>query len=526
MKKLFVAVTAIVLCSAAIAQNPVKFDANFEGGSLGEVEFLDSARIIVRPGDTVEHLSYYVHGRFDPANPVDVTLEPSANWYYFRVTGIKGKRLYLYMPDNGLRGTAYSCDGEKWDHLPINESYRHFIDKRFKSDTLFLAMFDPYTYSYHLRRMSEWEARPDVEVDTIGYSKEGRPLQLMHITDASVPAEKKARVWIHGRIHPSETPGSWLLDGLVEQLTGESQEAKSIRRQIDFYILPFINPDGVANGLSRSNPTGVNQEINYGRSEDSTVVEIKAVKAALERLTAERPFDIVLNNHSQQSDFATFWMHRGETSSMEYQAKQWALTGLSCSFNPYMTPEQMSFSNVAPRYVEGWFWNRFADRTIALTLETPYTCYLFNPEGDWVTRDNLAEFGRRVLQAIVECLEISTPGRIIVETPENPGYGWEKLGQEYSRMGDNAWMAIVPGVEMKYHLDNLEAGQYDLYKFVPGRNVSPVRDEGEVNFEPGVHGWQYVGTVNHQEDGQYNYSVEAGEFGAVADALLLIKKNE
>jgi len=521
MKRILAAIAATLLCSAAFAQ--VRFDANFECGSMGDVELLDSARFIVRPGDTVEHLSYLIHGRFDPENPVDVKLEPSANWYYFRVTGIKGKQLYLNMPDNGLRGTACSFDGVNWTHLPINEAYRRFIDKRFKSDTLFLAMFDPYTYSHHLQRVSEWESRPDVTVDTIGFSGEGRPMQLLHITDASVPSSQKARVWIHGRIHPSESPGSWLLDGFVEQLTGDSEEAKSLRRQIDFYILPFANPDGVANGLSRSNPTGVNQEINFGRSADSTVVEVKSIKAAFERLTAEKPFDVMINSHSQQSDFATFWMHRGETSSMAYQAKQWALTGLTCSFNPYLIPEHMSFADVAPRYAEGWFWDRFADSTVALTIETPYTYYCFDPT-NWVTRENLAYFGQRVLRALAEYLEISTPDRIIVETPSNPPYGWELLGPEYSCLGENAWSAIVPGADMKYQLDNLAAGEYDIYRFVPGRNISPSRS-GDERFEPGVHGWEFVETFRQNKDGKFKYYVEAGEVGQMADALLLVRKH-
>ena len=522
MKKIFAAGVFLFAASAvALAQGPVRFDADFEAGAMGKVELLDSTCVVVRPGDTVQHLSYVVHGKYDPLNPVDTSLAPSANWYYYRVTGVKGKQLYITMPDNGLHGTAYSVDGEHWGHMPLERSRRGFIENRFKSDTVWFAMFDPYTYSYGQKRLAEWGSRPDVEVDTIGWSFQGRPLQLMHVTDASVDAEKKARVWIHGRIHPSETPGSWLLDGLVEQLTGDSLEAKALRRQIDFYILPFINPDGVAEGLSRSNPTGVNQEINFGRSADSTVVEVKAVKAALARLTAEKPFDIVLNNHSQQSDFATYWMHRGETSSMLYQSRQWTLAGLTCSFNPYLTPEQMSFSHVAPRYVEGWIWNRFAERTVALTLETPYTCYLLDTDGEWVTRDNLAEFGRRVLQAVAECLEISTPDRIIVETPSKPGRRWAAMGEEYSRMGDEGWVAASPGARMKYSLDFLEAGEWEVYRYVSGCNVAPVRGE---TFAPGTHGWQLEETFVQKNAGPFKYVYTAPESGSAADALLLVKR--
>ena len=204
--------------------------------------------------------------------------------------------------------------------------------------------------------MAEWEQREDCEIDTIGYSFEGRPLQVLHITDKSVPASMKKLVWIHGRIHPSETPGSWLLDGLVEKLTSDDVESGELRRKIDFYIMPFANPDGVANALSRSNITGVNQEINFGRSDDSTVVEVKAIKKNFERLTEKKPLDLMINNHSQHDDFATFWMHKAEGTSSAYQGKLWTLAGLTCSFNPYIRPTDMSFSSIAPRYAEGWCW--------------------------------------------------------------------------------------------------------------------------------------------------------------------------
>lgn len=227
----------------------MRFDADFEAGALGDVTLLDSVRVIVAPGDTVEHLSYLVGGSYDPLNPVDVDLEPSANWYFFRMTGIKGKQIYLTMRDNGVHRTSCSYDGEHWGHLPIEQSDRRRLDKRFDHDTVYIALYEPYTYTYLQQRLADWTKRADVVLDTIG--------------------------WSHDRQHPSESPGSYLLDGLIGCLSDDTPEGAALRKGIDAYILPFANPDGVAHGLSRCNVTGVNQEINFGRSEDSTVVEVK-----------------------------------------------------------------------------------------------------------------------------------------------------------------------------------------------------------------------------------------------------------
>ena len=518
-----------ILCSAAPATAQVRFDADFEAGALGEVTLLDSVRVIVAPGDTVEHLSYLVGGSYDPLNPVDVDLEPSANWYFFRMTGIKGKQIYLTMRDNGVHRTSYSYDGEHWGHLPIEQSDRRRLDKRFDHDTVYIALYEPYTYTYLQQRLADWTKRADVVLDTIGWSHEGRPMQMLHITDPSVPQSEKALVWIHGRQHPSESPGSYLLDGLIDCLSDDTPEGAALRKGIDAYILPFANPDGVAHGLSRCNVTGVNQEINFGRSEDSTVVEVKAIKAMFEKLTAARPLDIMLNSHSQLADHATFWMHRASATTLSFQRKQWVFTGLTCSFNPYLKTTDMLFSAPAPRYAEGWCWDHAGEQTLAITIETPYCCYSNNMEGEWVTNDNLRYFGKRTLQAMAEYLGISLPGRYIIETPARMKSGWEPAGEELAYMGDNGWIAAKAGAAVTYSAENIPAGTYDLYRFVPGSNISPESSsslwdrQSRQYMETGVHGWVKEGTVVQKRDGRFKNTLQAAAAGEVADAILLLK---
>jgi len=515
----------ITLLTGFISYGQVTFSASFESGSVGEVTLIDSATFVVSPSDTVQHLSYLVRGHFDPLNPVDTALRPSADWYYFQVNGVKGKQIYLNFPDNGVPRTSFSTDGgQSWNHLPMAMTGWHKASFRLDCDSVRIALFEPYNYSYLQKRLCEWASCPDVTVDTIGMSFEGRPLQLLTISDGSVPSSLKKRVWIHGRIHPSETPGSWMLDGLISRLTDDSKEASGLRKSFEFYILPFTNPDGVANGLSRSNHTGVNQEINYGRSDDSTVVEVKAIKAALTRLTSARPLDLLVNSHSQHDSFATFWMHTAASTSQRYQGMLWTLAGLTCSMNPYIEPRDMSFASVAPRYVEGWIWDRFGERTPAITIETPYNCYSSNYEGEWATKDNMRAFGESFLFAIADYFETSTPGRVIVEAPSKVSPSWENADDSISYMGENAYIAVSDGARMKYRTSNLPAGKYKLYKYTSGANIAPSKGSFFTSSEdPGIHGWQYVCDVEQKRDGSWTYRIKV-EKGSVADALLLLKQ--
>ena len=198
--------SVLLLATSIMMDAQVRFDADFESGNLGKVELLDLPSDS-HSGDTVEHLSYLIHGKFDPINPIDISLAANANWYYFRISGIEGKQIYLTLKDNGVHGLSYSYDGDQWMHFPLNESPRRRLDKRFDKDTVFIALYRPYTYSY-LQEQVEWGSQK--ALDTIGWSL-GKTPQLS--TCRSQCSNDSKSPGFHGRQHPSETParGSDLL---------------------------------------------------------------------------------------------------------------------------------------------------------------------------------------------------------------------------------------------------------------------------------------------------------------------------
>ena len=51
-------------------------------------------------------------------------------------------------------------------------------------------------------------------------------------------------VLISARVHPGETPGSHVLNGLMDLLASPTPEAVQLRRHFVFKIVPMLNPDG------------------------------------------------------------------------------------------------------------------------------------------------------------------------------------------------------------------------------------------------------------------------------------------
>ena len=59
------------------------------------------------------------------------------------------------------------------------------------------------------------------------------------------------------RVHPGETGASYMMKGFIDYLSGPTLDAKILRDNFVFKIVPMLNPDGVINGSYRCNLSGV-----------------------------------------------------------------------------------------------------------------------------------------------------------------------------------------------------------------------------------------------------------------------------
>jgi len=71
----------------------------------------------------------------------------------------------------------------------------------------------------------------------------------------------KPIVFLTSRVHPGETPASYVLNGILNFILNEkSDQAKILRDKFVFKVIPILNPDGVYRGYYRHDTK--NQNLN------------------------------------------------------------------------------------------------------------------------------------------------------------------------------------------------------------------------------------------------------------------------
>ncbi len=98
------------------------------------------------------------------------------------------------------------------------------------NDTYYMAHCYPYTYSdlkNDLDLFSSDPLRSDVmKRDVLCETVAGNSCFLVTVSNFNKDVRSKKGVVVTARVHPGETNSSWMMRGLIDFITGNTQEAK------------------------------------------------------------------------------------------------------------------------------------------------------------------------------------------------------------------------------------------------------------------------------------------------------------
>ncbi|KAF0042161.1 hypothetical protein F2P81_005693 [Scophthalmus maximus] len=207
--------------SGALRKGHLVFDACFESGNLGRVDYISEFEfdLFIRP---------------DTCNP------RFRVWFNFTVENVRETQRVIFNVVNfsktkslyrdGMSPVVKSTSRPKWQRLPAkNVYYYRCPDHRRNYVMSFAFCFDreddvyqfaycyPYTYSRLQHYLASLERRnlPYLQREQLGLSVQQRRLDLLTITNSDYPSPEREKklVFLTARVHPGESPASFICQG-------------------------------------------------------------------------------------------------------------------------------------------------------------------------------------------------------------------------------------------------------------------------------------------------------------------------
>ena len=204
---------------------------------------------------------------------------------------------------------------------------------RYANDTVSVAPCVPYTYSHireFLRSLSDDPTRAyRMRRRRLCSTLAGNACEVVTVTsfssnedDCAVPLAQRRGIVVTARVHPGEPQASWMMQGLLEFLTGPSLQAKQLRDHFVFKLVPVLNPDGVVVGNQRVNLSGADLNRRWDAPSKALHPTVYAAKSMIRQLQGDRELFLFadLHGHSKKRSVFLYGNCSAATSHGEAQA--------------------------------------------------------------------------------------------------------------------------------------------------------------------------------------------------------------
>ncbi|KAL9657279.1 hypothetical protein ABK040_011499 [Willaertia magna] len=241
-------------------------------------------------------------------------------WFYFKVSNTFKNQKVLFTIANmskhkslyrdGMTPLVKSTSRNYWERIPEKQVYYYMKDNIYylsfvfvfdnENDFYSFAYCYPYTYSdlqkylFYIENLNLNYFSRSCLCRTIRHLR----CDLLSITTPSNNDSKKPIICITSRIHPGETPSSYVCHGVINFLISNHPIAQRLRDNIRFYIVPMLNPDGVFEGNYRCCSMGYDLNRQWINPDEWCHPTIHAVRKLLLELTNHNNCNNEVNNNN------------------------------------------------------------------------------------------------------------------------------------------------------------------------------------------------------------------------------------
>ncbi|KAM3675438.1 cytosolic carboxypeptidase-like protein 5 [Ammospiza maritima maritima] len=261
------------------------------------------------------------------------------SWFYFSVSGgAPGKLIKLHILNMNKQSRLYAQGmtpfvrtlpvRPRWERIQQRPSFQvveaqfvlSFVHRFLERGTVtYFAFCYPFSYTECQDMLKELDRRyqdcrhmsPSSPLDSVYYHREllchsldKLRVDLLTITschgmqekreprldklfpDTSTPRPHcftgKRVFFLSSRVHPGETPSSFVFNGFLDFILREKDpRAQMLRRMFVFKLIPMLNPDGVLRGHYRTDSRGVNLNRQYLHPDAELHPAVYGAKAVL-----------------------------------------------------------------------------------------------------------------------------------------------------------------------------------------------------------------------------------------------------
>ena len=179
---------------------------------------------------------------------------------------------------------------------------------------VYFAHSFPYTYSDLKKYLGFLEENPRIsgimDRKELCTSIAGNVCECITITnkvnEMNCPGPLKPAIIISSRIHPGESNSSYIMNGVIDFLVSENFEAKMLRDNFVFKLVPMLNPDGVVHGNYRCSLIGTDLNRRYLNAHPSLYPTVFAMKKLLSDCQKKRGVLLFLDLHGHSKKKNSF----------------------------------------------------------------------------------------------------------------------------------------------------------------------------------------------------------------------------
>jgi hypothetical protein len=214
------------------------------------------------------------------------------------------------------------------------------------------------------------------------------------------PGKQKAKrgIIFTARVHPGETVGSWMIKGVIDFLLSEDGEAKSLREEFVFKILPMLNPDGVIQGNYRASMSGCDLNRRYLCPSKSFHPTIFYTKKMAKEFSRNYPLVLYCDFHGHSKQKNVFmYGNTDEEVPEQYRLFPYIMSKVNSSFSFKASKFSVQKSKASTARVA--MWKELGIPTV-YTIEASF----FGPS-EWrreshFSVEELMDIGKSVCQAL------------------------------------------------------------------------------------------------------------------------------